>query len=215
MDAPWRPGRGQPPPFGVHLLLSLMLALAVVAVVQFSFSGHALTQQVHTERLADLAGDVQALQVAHASADVGKDPLDEVGKAVAVLAALRGTTSVALLDTAGRVVVTSEAWAPGDSDDASARIAAGRDPAYAGAARDGSERSFEYATALELSGDRYALRVREDGSRLAARLASRRAWVASVLVIGATVALAVFYLAGGRALAARHVPPSRPRWSTG
>ncbi len=204
MDAPWRPRRGHAPPFAVHLLLSLVLALTVVAVVQFSLSDHALTRQVHAERLADLKGDAQALRAAHGSADAGEEPLDEVEEAIAVLAARPGTTSVALLDTAGRVVATSDPWASRDPDIASASIAAGRAPAHAGPAPDGDERSFEYATALQLSGDRYVVRVREDDSRLSARLASRRAWVASVLVVGATVALAVFYLVGGRALAARH-----------
>ena len=196
--------------FELRLAAALLSTLFVVLAVAQTVTARTLRDGLLQLDAAHYSSEARSIEAAYADAGRGELPLGEAREVVATLAQRPGVTTVRLLDGGGRTIAASEPGMVGERERSPAITAALVDSrAYAGTEQqegDEGDRGsvLEFIEPLTLGGRAYALEVDADGAALERQIATVNRSTRWVFGLGAILAVALFYLLGGRALSRRH-----------
>lgn len=189
-----------------RLMLTLVLALGGVGTFQYFFVGGHIRDDLVKEQAQVHQADARSLERRAAEARIGAEsPLSEATEVITGIASRPDVRGVLLVDSAGVVVIGSQAGQAGThSSDPKLHLAATRGRSFHGVkSADGELYSYIYP--VQLSGRHYALRIDRAASGLADDVSGFRADLGLFALLSMLVALPLFYLLGGRSIAVSYM----------
>ena len=189
-----------------RLMLTLVLALGGVGTFQYFFVGGHIRDDLVKEQAKVHEADARSLERRAAEARIGSEsPLSEATEVISGIASRPDMRDVLLVDGAGVVVIGSQAGQVGRVHrDPKLRLAVTRQRTFRGVQSPDGER-YTYVYPVNLSGRRYALQIDRAASALDDDVSGFRADLGLFAVLSLLVALPLFYLLGGRSVAATYV----------
>jgi diguanylate cyclase (GGDEF)-like protein len=193
--------------FGVRLLATVLLTLAVIGVTGYVLLERTLADRQISTYAATQRGDARAIEHAAALAPSRADALVEIERLLDGVAQREGTLEALLIDPRHVIVAANRPALEGGTD-LDPRIAAalreGR--AYSGRESDARKdaRNFEFVIPVKLPGGRYAYNVVYDHRVYDSQLHEVRLLLGLIALLGLIGGGGVFYLVGGRRLMRDH-----------
>ncbi|MGZ8649512.1 MAG: EAL domain-containing protein [Solirubrobacteraceae bacterium] len=189
-----------------RLMLTLVLALGGVGTLQYFFVDGRIRNDLVREQAQVHEADARSLERRAAEAVIGAEsPLSEATEVISGIASRPDMRDVLLVDGAGVVVIGSKAGQAGTQrDDPRLRLATKRGRSFPGEQTADGER-YSYIYPVKLSGRQYALQVDRAASALDDDVAGFRADLGLFALLSLLVALPLFYLLGGRSVAATYL----------
>jgi diguanylate cyclase (GGDEF)-like protein/PAS domain S-box-containing protein len=188
-----------------RLMLTLALALGVVGAFQFFFVGDQVRRDLIRKEAQVSAADARTVERrAEEAAQGNESPVSEVTEVVSAIASRPNILDAEVVDRSGFVLTGSRAGQVGTKlSDAKLFRAATSGGDHAGVrSKDGSR--YSYVTPVNISGSNYALVVETDAASLARDVTAFRADLGWFVILSLLVALPLFYLLGGRSVAATY-----------
>ena len=187
-------------------MLTLVLALGGVGTFQYFFVGGQIRDDLVKEQAEVHEADARSLERRAAEARIGSEsPLSEATEVISGVASRPDMRDVLLVDGAGVVMIGSEPGQVGTiRRDPKLRLAVSRERTFPGVQSADGE-SYSYVYPVKLSGRRYALQIDRAASALDDDVAGFRADLGLFAVLSLLVALPLFYLLGGRSVAATYM----------
>lgn len=186
-----------------RLMLTLVLALGVVGAFQFFFVDDQVLRDLIRKQAEVHAADGRTLeQRVEEVAPSREFQLSEGTQVISAIASRPDIEDVVVVDRDGVVVIGSRAGEVGtERAEPHLRAALGEGRPLAGLKLG---HNFACVVPVRLSGVRYALVVESDAAALAEDVAAFRWHLGWFLLLGLLVALPLFYVLGGRSVAAAH-----------
>lgn len=199
--------------FGLRLTVALAISMALLLVASQVFFTKAITEQLIDQGARFYATEGVAVEKAFRGGDTRADKFDDALDLIDSMSDRPEVVSATLFDADSREVIL-----PRDATRSDSKREGRRDPnpkfeaalsegrAYSGPEAETGEHGahFEFVVPLRLGGQPYALEVDQDGSGLNAQVADLRNKTMVFSTVALFIALALFYLLGGRALSRRH-----------
>jgi len=185
-----------------RLLLTLVLALGAVATFQYFYVGGSVERNLIREHAMVHEADARSLERRAEETASYEDPRNEMTQLLQSIAARPETTDVAVVDNEGIVIAAAEAGRVGTAHaDPRAAQAARSGRRFAGAdAVDGG--GHAYVTPAAVSGRRVGFIVEQTSAALSDDVAAFHDSLLLFVVLSLLCALPLFYLLGGRSVAA-------------
>jgi diguanylate cyclase (GGDEF)-like protein len=184
-----------------RMALALLVSVLVLVFVNQAFFTRAATRELVKQDARSYAADARALETAYFEGDDAEDSLDDTLDLVDSMEDRHGVIAATLLAANGRPVTATR-----DSDLESSRRETAKDlDARPGPveANQGDSR-IEFLAPVRLDGQRFELRVITDGEVIEQRIGAMRDETLAFSGLALLLALGLFYVVGGRALARRH-----------
>ena len=188
-----------------RLMLTLALALCVVGAFQFFFVGDRVRRDLIAKEARVHLADARTLEQRVKEAVSSQVfQFSEGTQVVSAIASRPDIEDVVVVDRDGIVVIGSRAGQVGtELTEPKLRRAASSGRRYDGIEARGG-RSYAYVSPVRLSDADYALIVEGDAAALASDVAGFRADLGWFVLLSLLVALPLFYLLGGRSVAAAY-----------
>lgn len=193
--------------FGIRVALALVASVVCLLITSEAFFSHTISRELVEQGARSYTADAQALEQAYQE---GSNPSDGLKRTLDLVDSMEdrlGIVSATLLDADGRIVAERRATAseknralsPGFEGTLSdRRMFVGPTEARRNGGR------FEFVVPLALSGERYTVKIEQDGRELNARVAALRNETLIFTTIALLLGMLLFYAIGGRSLARRH-----------
>jgi diguanylate cyclase (GGDEF)-like protein len=189
--------------FGLRMALALAVSVVLLLLASEAFFTRAASRELIQQDARSYAADARALEKAYA--DASEDPVDALDDALDLVDSMEdrlGVVSARLLDADGK-----EVEVPRDANvETPRRPRVGPDAAPRGnevVTREDGPR-FDFLAPVDLGGRRYVLEVDADGQVLHDRISALRDETLLFSTVALLLAMAVFYVLGGRTFARRH-----------
>jgi diguanylate cyclase (GGDEF)-like protein len=184
------------------VIIGVAVSVGLLLFASELFFTRAATRELVQQNARSYAADGRALETAYREGSDVEDAVDDVLDLVDSMEDRYGIVSAKLFDADGNAVV-----APRDAHLTSERglpPARHKGPSVADVDVREEGKQFEFVVPVHLGGEKFFLRVNEDGELLHTRIAavSNEALVFSLVSL--LVGMGVFYVIGGRTLARRH-----------
>ncbi|HYM58112.1 MAG TPA: EAL domain-containing protein [Solirubrobacteraceae bacterium] len=189
-----------------RLMLTLVLALGGVGTFQYFFLGGQIRRDLVSDQAELHEADARSLERRAAEAQVNvESPLSEATEVIVAIASRPNMRDVLLVDGDGAVLIGSKAGQVGrHRSDAKLRLVARSGREYRGVRPSGSG-AYSYIFPVRMSGRRFALQIDRDASALEEDVAASRAHLGLFAILSLLAALPLFYLLGGRSVAATYM----------
>ncbi len=189
--------------FGLRMALALAVTVVLLLLASEAFFTRAASRELIQQDARSYAADARALEKAYA--DASEDPADALDDALDLVDSMEdrlGVVSARLLDADGK-----EVEVPRDANvETPRRPRSGPDAGTRGThvvTREDGPR-FDFLAPVDLGGRRYVLEVDADGQVLHSRISALRDETLLFSTVALLLAMAVFYVLGGRTFARRH-----------
>ena len=186
----------------LRVVVAILISLAFLLFASEAFFTRAASRELIQQEARSYVADARALETAQQEGSDPADALDDVLDLVDSIEDRLGIVSAELLDAGGQVVS-----APRDANlgsDRGAEHPLHLGPSYDDVVTREKGRAFEFVVPIRLNGDRFQLRVEEDGAILHDRIDAVRTEALVFSVVSLLVGMGLFYALGGRMLARRH-----------
>ncbi|HEV7584947.1 MAG TPA: bifunctional diguanylate cyclase/phosphodiesterase [Solirubrobacteraceae bacterium] len=193
--------------FGVRLLATVTLTLALIGVAGFLFLERTLADRQIGSYAATQRGDAKAIEHESATAASPKRAILEIEHLLDGIAQREGTLEALLIDQRHVVVAANSPSLEGQTDVDTPIAAALREGrAYSGRETDAHKdtHNFEFVLPVNLPNGRFAYAVVYDHRVYDAQLQEVRLILALIGLLGLLGGSAVFYVVGGRRLMRDH-----------
>jgi diguanylate cyclase (GGDEF)-like protein len=187
--------------FVLRLVLALVASLALMMVASQMFFTRAASRELIQQDARSYAADANAIETAYAEGDDPDDAMDDVLDLVDSMEDRLGIVSAQLLNARGKVVS-----APRDSDldtqSAEVPRAARHHDGGVETRRSGSH--LDFLADVQLGDQPFVLKVEASGKVLDSRISALRDETLAFSTVLLLLAMALFYVVGGRSFARRH-----------
>ncbi|HMJ96702.1 MAG TPA: EAL domain-containing protein [Thermoleophilaceae bacterium] len=187
--------------FVLRLVLALVASVALMMVASQMFFTRAASRELVQQDARSYAADATALETAYIEGDDPYDAMDDVLDLVDSMEDRLGIVSAQLLNARGKPVT-----APRDSDLDTPPVQSGRARRWRNddveTSRSGA--NYDFLADVHLGKRPFVLKVQASGKVLHSRISALRDETLAFSTIVLLLAMALFYLVGGRSFARRH-----------